>query len=109
VELRYGETGYPELVFGNKGNPKFWKTYMHFPKNNGTPVTPGAIEIVNATKRHHRSLRFQDTYATWDEDDDGAALSDVVLERVSMVEEVPVSCFLHTYLYLPEKEKEGSD
>ncbi|MFH1882319.1 MAG: hypothetical protein ABIL62_06370 [Planctomycetota bacterium] len=108
-EREFKENGYPNLLLGTKGKPRYESPFTVLPRTEVGPATPTASAVMQAVSRHRKGLRFLDEDDI-DEDSLGSFVaSGVQLNRVSFVEEEPHPYFLMTYLYVPESDTGALD
>lgn len=108
-EREFKENGFPVLLLGTKGKPRYETPYTVIPHIDVDPGTPSASAVVQAISRHRKGLRFQDEN-DFEVDSLGSFVaSGVQLSRVSFVEEAPQPYFLMTYLYVPELDTGALD
>jgi len=108
-EREFKENGFPILLLGTKGKPRYESPFTVLPRTEAGPMTPTTNAIMQAVSRHRKGLRFQDEDDI-DEDSLGSFVaSGVQLSRVSFVEEEPQPYFLMTYLYVPESDTGALD
>lgn len=108
-EREFKENGFPVLLLGTKGKPRYESPFTVLPRTEADPATPTASAVIQAVSRHRKGLRFQDEDDI-DEDSLGSFVaSGVQISRVSFVEEEPQPYFLMTYLYVPESDTDALD
>ena len=98
----YGENGYPRLRFGTTGRPSTTGAFMVFPESTNESVTPDAYQILGALSRSRRALdRAGSVEFFEDEEDNGVTVVSSRLEKVSLVDDLPLPVYLTTFLYVP--------
>jgi len=90
AETKRNQSGFPDLVYGTTGNPKYERAFMPLPIDNPIISQPSAQETLKAIHGHNKSLRNQDS-------------------KVSFIEEEATPFWVTTYLYIPQKPTEENE
>ena len=113
------ERGYPVLMLGETGRPWRQSAWMQLPPGgrggelsgggSGGADPPDAREILRAVRRHKRRAQRSRRLGEWENEDDdteGAGVSGLDFNRISVIEPEPEPVFLVSYLYVP---RDGDD
>lgn len=99
AEVRFNDSGYPELILGTTGKPSYQRAFLPEVKNT-IERQPSPTEIIDAVRQHQRTLRNISRIRTDDEDWIFEKIPE--LDRVTFIDEEPIDLWLVTCIYVPE-------
>ena len=105
AETKRNQSGFPDLVYGTTGKPKYERAFMPLPIDNPIISQPSAQEILKAIHGHNKSLRNQDSY----DEEENYAFPKNQINKVSFIEEEATPFWVTTYLYIPENQTEENE
>jgi len=102
TDVRFKESGFPELSLGTTGKPIYQSAFMPQRVENTIERQPSPIEVINAVRQHHRTSRNVRRMNKDNDDDDWSFDRIPALDRVNFIEEEPRDLWLATFIYVPE-------
>lgn len=101
ADVRFNDSGLPELILGTTGKPNYQRPFMPQVKNT-IERQPSTTEIIKAVEKHERTLK--NVSRIKDDDDNNSWLFEKLptLDRVSFIDDKPTDLWLAICIYVPE-------
>ena len=105
ADVRFNSSGFPELILGTTGNPKYQSAFMPQVKNI-IERQPSPVEIIKAVSQHKKTLNNVRRSVGGD-DDDWTFDQIPDIDRVTFIDDEPTDLWLATSIYVPEDLSSG--
>jgi hypothetical protein len=106
ADVRFNSSGFPELILGTTGNPKYQSAFMPQQVRDVIERQPSPIEVIKAVSQHKKTLNNVRRSVGGD-DDDWTFDKIRDLYRVTFIDDEPTDLWLATCIYVPEDLSSG--